>query len=627
MNSISEMLQKTIKSMEGIYNATEIVGNMPHFPALIFSNINKEDYFAPIYEKTESIWMQAYNTIAYTAYQVTETGCQWTDIRTGQACSEDEFRNRLDRIKRNDRAFTEMSQWCCYNLIDTCQMKTLEDFKQCYMAIDQIKTTVVDEVRSLAIVLLDDSISSRALAKEIRDYICDLRMENQMPYHGTVVMATRGIRDNTVDISELMTLAAGLIIISNNDAIGSHDDEGYRNIVTALYSNKINTIAYAFKDRPNRDIALQIYDVLLQAIDRLLKNVGMQEERIDWQKKLGIYGGKISCIHEYLSKQNVTFDLSPIKHLPLKSIQNFDPNTITSMPYAQCASMMWEDSLESFIKDNVYNDANVSGLINTCIDLYEEYLIENVSAHEMAQLREHELDELFSQAGVTTINRNKPVAAYVKDMLMHSLQTDTIAKLAKSKINEMIASSKQLRLVIADLINEFNRLLPADRFATLGDLYKIMAENYLNTDNGKKHLKKIVSPNSTYQNCLNELYLMCQEIIDNNKDIFELPFIKEWEARINNAAANVYTILSQIINQQLESRVYLHGNFPSTVGLSTYMFRTHTVSGGSMYPSDLLRHFESTLTRDNKVHFFNTGSDSNLEVIRLIDLQGSNLKF
>ena len=609
--------------MEGVYNSAEIVGNRPHYPLLVVTNMQDRVAYEGIQEKTESIWPQLGERILYASYQ---EDLQLKEIQSAAAWSHADFQAKLDAVKRDDSAFAEMNLWCVYNLIDTASMKALDDFKKSYQIIAEINRLVVDKTRTMAVVLLDDTITSRELAQEIREYICDQRQEGKMPYDGTVVISNRGYKDQIFDLKEMISVAANVIILSNNDAVGDYDDDYFRNIVGALYSNSVLTIAYAYKERPNEEIALQIYSELFRELERLIQNPSTQSMPINWQQKLGIYAGRIQCVNDYISHQPFQLDLSPLKYLPLKKMEGFAPDKIASMPYGQYIGYIWENSLHAYVRDNILTSKAADTTVQACMKRFEEQLLENVSAQEMAQLREQEIEDLFSQ-GQLVAPTNSTVFDYIKGVYENNLQKETINPMAKRKLREYIETSRGLRATVSNLIKEFNTLVPVGRLDSMGILYLNMTQNYLASDQGKKRMARAVSPAATYSSILDEFYAMTTEIIDQNKEIFELSFIKEWEQRISASEADIYTTLSRIINDQLERKIFLHGNFAANAGISVYMFRTHSISMGSRTASELLSHFQTTLGSTAGVQYFNTGSDNTLEVMKLIDLPGSNIRY
>lgn len=629
MKSVSEMLEKTVQSMEGVYNGSEIVGNRPHYPVMVFSNLQGENYFEPIKNKIKKMWPQVTEKMVYSSYVPKDGGdCSLADISGNEVWNETEFCMMLDTVKQNYNTFAEMGFWCLYNLISTHEMKSLEDFKKCYAILPKLQKIAVDKVRSLAIILLDDSILNRELAKEIREYLHkvynDPDKNKDEHYNGIVVISTRAQNDVTYSLNDLLSITANLIVVSNNDAIGAHDDIYFQNIVNQLYGNKINTIANAFKDRPNKNIALQIYNVLIEEMKKVL-SADTLNTNVEWQKELGIYAGKITYIDDYLKRTNLSLDLSPLKHLPLRSCENVDVENIQNLKYSQLMSMTWEDTVREFVKQNIFADTQAEPIIDAAVKMVEDNIVNNITVNKFLLLDEKEIDYLFSQLNFVEPDRNKSVYEYIKDLYIFSLQKDFIIPRAKEKITELLNNSMKIRKTLSGIVDEFNKYLPTDGFADLGNLYKNMADSYLSSDEGKECVKRIISPNSTLETIIDGLYEICNNIINLNKHIFSLSFIEELEKRLNNTTGSVYSTLMKIIDEQITSRVYLHGNFAINDGLDIYLFRTHKNQGGTMAETDLFTYFSQTFANVPHVQFLNSGSDDSLEVIKLVELNGSKL--
>lgn len=624
MSSISDILKKTIEQMEGTYTGVEIVGNRPHYPVLVTSNVCGQSYFVPIKERIKKLWPQASNYILYTSYETNDSKeCVISDVSGEEIWSVEKFREILDVTKRNENIFAEMAIWNTYNIISTKEMKSIEEFKKCYHILDSLQNIVVDKMRSLAIVLLDDSLANREMAMQIRQYLSELHIKENLEFDGVVVISNRGINDATYEFITLYSLVADIIITSNNDAVGEYDDNDFKNIVGHLYGNKVNTIAYAFKERPNTEIALQIYSVLIGELKKRADEVN-QEQRFDLQKKMGIYAGKISCINDYLSRQKIDIDLSTLKYLPIKDYTKVKDG-IKALTYAEFTNVSWDDALRTYVEENISNNANIEGIVNESIRIFEKQLVDNFTANEMALIKEQEVEDLFGQIGYVTPDPKKLLVEYINELVLHDLQKKVIIPLAKKKIRDYMIKSKGHKKIISRLVEEINPYLPAGGFGSLGNLYKIMTESYIASENGNKHIKAIVAPNATYETIIEELFCMSQGIMDDNKKIFELSFIKEWEKRLNEAEESIYTTLSGIINEQLERKVYLHGNFPVEDSLSVYMFHSHMINGGKREETDLFRYFNKTLADFNGIQYYNTGTDDSLAVLKYIRLNERQL--
>lgn len=623
-NYISNVLNKNVKGMEHAYNGTEMVGNRPHFPVVVMHNCESESIL-PLKNKIKRSWPQSNEYILYSMYSFDDDGSCNMYNSDNSLLDVDSFRCWLDSTKRSGDVFAEMSLWCFYNIIDTEGMKTLEDFKRSYKMLEKFKHIAVDKVRSLAIVLLDDRLTSRDLSKEIKKYIFETVNSQNLSekYDGNLVIANRDISDITYEKNALITLASNAILVSNNDAVGSYDDENFRNIVLRLYGNNINTVSYAVEHRPNRDIALQIYSVIIAEIKKLISK-DMYDQDFNWQKRLGIYAGKISCIDEYLKKRTLTLDLSSLDYLPLKVVDN-DTEKMADMKYSKFIAQSWETTLTDFIQTNLYSNEEITSIVKECVDRFESFMVDNVAANELNYLTLKEIDELFSEIQCVEPNQNSTLGEYINALFIFNLQKNGVLPEVKKKIIDLQKQSSELKNVIVALSNEFYSCLPTNGIEYLGNLYKNMAENYLNTDFGKKHMKVILSPKTTIEQIADEISKMCDEIVDTNRNVFSLSFIKEWEKRLDSAEGSVYKILNSKIDNQLSRHVYLNGNFPTTDGVIVYMFRTHKNSNFTQEKTDLFNYFQSEFSETSDVQFLNTGSDDLLEVMKFISLPYQNI--
>ncbi len=613
--------------MELVYNEAEMVNNRPHYPITIMSNCDR-DLFVPLKNKIGNIWPHASECILYSAYSFNDDGvCKMLD---GNDCALNvsSFRDLLDSIKRNDNIFDEMSLWNFYNIIDTEKMDTLEEFIKSYNVGNDFKYIAVDRVRTMAIILLDDSLSKRELSKKIRKYIYEVSHESSESqntscrYDGNVVLANRDISDVTYEKDTLVNLVANVILISNNDAASSYDDENFRNIVLRLYSNSINTVSCAVEHRPNRDIALQIYGVIITELKKILAKDEINN--INWQKRLGIYAGKISYIDEVLKSKMINIDLSALDYLPFKSA-DCESFKVADMNYRRFIEQSWENSLNDFIQNSLFADNDTTLITRECVSEFEKFIINNFSAIELSCLSLKEIDELFAELQCSETSQMSTVGEYVKSLFIYYLQKELILPEAKNRIIQLQERSTGLKQVFTEFCNEYYLSLPANGVEYLGELYKNMTLSYLSTDTAKFHIKRILSPVSTFELIAEEVSAMCNEVVDSNRNVFSLSLVREWEKRLDSAGENVYIILNSKINNQLDRHVFLNGNFPTSDEMTVYMFRTHKCINGINKETDLFNYFKNELYDISKAQFLNTGSDDLIEVIRFVNLPNQNI--
>ena len=286
MSAITELINNATQELENTNRDIDTVGNRPHFPMFVASNnMTVDDMRKILMRKMERIWPQTISKVVFSAYSnELGSGVTFKDIDNECELEDVQLQLHLDEIKMTRDTFAEMKLWCIYNIIDTSVISSMDDFKKCFSAIQKMKDAIIDTSRSMLILLLDDSSQKRNLAKEIKSFLAD-----GIPgYDGCFILSNRTQDSVMYKMDDLYKIAANVMILSNNDAVGTYDDSDYNARTSCLYNGNVNTVSYSLLERPNKKIALQLLDTFLCNAKKRIKteqnniDLNIRAENLDY---------------------------------------------------------------------------------------------------------------------------------------------------------------------------------------------------------------------------------------------------------------------------------------------------------------------------------------------------------
>ena len=171
MKNMNDLIEKATKDLESMSNLSDMVGNRPHFPMFVLQNNMSENGYDKLYRKMSKIWPQTVTKVVFSSYKVNGDEFQLASLENGQEIGIDAMKSELDKVKMFRDTFAEMRLWFIYNVIDTSVIASIDEFQSQYLSVKNMREIVIDNSRTMLIVLLDDSSLKREMAKEIKEFL------------------------------------------------------------------------------------------------------------------------------------------------------------------------------------------------------------------------------------------------------------------------------------------------------------------------------------------------------------------------------------------------------------------------------------------------------------------------
>ena len=617
MKNMNALIDKTTKEIESMNNLSDMVGNRPHFPMFVLQNSRAESCYEKLRHKMSKIWPQTVSKIVFSAYEA-DAEFQLISIEDGQNIEIDVMKSKLDSVKMVRDTFAEMKLWFIYNIIDTSVVSSLKEFQALYESVKDMRDVVIDNSRAMLIVLLDDSSLKRELAKEIKVFLSKSADE----YDGIFIISNRTYNSEMYKMEDLYGIAANVIVLSNNDAIASCDDQDYAARLSCFYNNHVNTVSYSLFERPNRKIVIQMIDTFLQHMQERANQDFEKFDINEYGKKLGITD-KVELCEEFLKNINYRFNIADMEYLPMRSGDSIGNLKLGEMNYSQFRSLTFDGVIEQFV-ENYYNTVLLPEVNITQFSAeYENEIKNKVSAPEGIEITEDLINDLFIKFADQQVNKNLPLASYIKEQMYLSIRKNVLYPACKARLSKLKKDSELTLHESKQLHNDFIGSIPVDGFDEIGTMYQTIVESYIQSEKGQNDINNVFRAGNKYEDMLEVIFIAICNVIQTNKTRFSLPFIEEWEKRLNLAGDVIYREIYETLDANSRNNIHLFGNFPIDEKLQVYMLHTGDAKG--LKKTDLFTHLEQAYNGVNATQFFNTGIDDSLEVLKIIDCSGEKL--
>ncbi len=616
MSVIEELLKKSEQELEKNNSNSYAVGNRPHYPMFMLFNRQFDRVQADLlFSRIRKIWSQSVKHLVCFSYSPAgDGGLSFGSVCEGSEYTSDEVFAQIDSAKKASGIFAEMNLWNVYNIIDTSVIKTEEEFVRHYGLCADIDKIVLDPHKTMAVILLDDSTAKRSTANSIRDYIA-----NNPKYDSTVIISNRSRSNSMCEMEELYRIVTNVLILSNNDAVSSADDQVFVNLSSTLFSGVPFTVSYVLRERPNEKITKQILDVmfgeLLEEID------GKSADFSSLQKKLGFDNTSRLESEVYLKSINLDIDSSVLRLLPFKDSSVMAKTDFSKARYKDVEPLLCDGAFSAFLARFCDSKVGKGISIDRYVEMFRKKVVEQLDSAELAVYGGDTAERLFDQIQADVVSKDLAAAAYfsakarsyVRNELLYPRFKETFADL-RNRAVERVGQIKSSYEELKDCI-------PLS-FDDVGTIYKNRCSNFLRSAQGEKCKKSILDPTA---DLLDRLVACFREILDANTDLFRLSFINAWALQLGLAGDQIYGMISKAITDDADNAIRLHGNYPIDTRLKVLMLHTHDGNGG--HPTELYEHLQKTFGDDSTVQFFNTGYDDSLEALYFIACPGSNLLY
>ena len=613
MKEIDNLIAQAEAALEEKGQGVNIVGNLPHYPMVILFNDSFDtNAVHTVFSKMARVWPQSSDRLVKNIYSLRCGAVEYTDCDGGGKINEAEFlRSVADELEMTD-AFITMQSLMLYNVIDTSRLDGVDAFGKHYEMMKGLKALVDCPCKTMLIVLLNDTMERRRVSGDIKKYLA----KAEGIYDSTVIISTRKRSNSMCKVADLYKIVSDILVISNGDGANGTYDLEYKTRVGNLYNGGTYVLSYIHHEKPVHNIAAQLLETVIDRANELAgKKDGLSGPELT--KRLGMSDGRFKLCDRFVSEQNIKTDTAMLSHLPLRRIPEDD---FINFKYSNFRNISYDEIIaglaENYCKNRLSGTVDISGLCES----FKKEICEKISAPEFASLTDEDLDYVFSSLNPGTNDSEITVSEYFRRQVGIHMKKDVIFPALRKIIVELRENSRRVVADVAELHSEYKKYIPVD--ANLGRIYKMTAENYLNSNNISD--AKIVGAGNDRSGTVNAIYSCFEGILKENAELFSLPFIEEWAHRLDMSGDRIYKEISNTLSATgNDESLYYYGNYPISEKLKIFML--HTTDYGGKNPTDLYRYLQQTFSDDNLVQYFNTGYDNSIEAVTLISCSGNNL--
>ena len=592
------------------------VGNRPHYPMFVLSNTSTDfDMLCQFRKNAELVWPQSASNLVYASYNLKDGKIY--DI-CGEEATTDELSQKLDDVKCNHDAFAEMKKWCVYNVVDTSFVDDIVEFEAAYNYINVIKDIVVDTTVSMLVVILDDSTRMRKHADIIKHFLAN---ENSKVYDGMIIVSNRTMDNAMQSKDEIYRIVSNVFTLSNNDAVGGFDNEDYSARNAILYSNRINTVSYTRLEQPMMEKAVQMIEIVLSEALKRFDKKSAPIDKQQWKDYFGISNGKIKMCEKYISSTDLTVDLSALLHIPLSRIDTAYDD-FGKMSYAKLKDCTFDGILERFVENYYTKELENNFPLKLFEEDYIKFISENIPSNCMLELDNNTLNEIYNELCAHNINNSTTIEDFIVNEICCNIRKKVYLRF-RTIISNMIKDAQRIKDTIVELHTAAQKEKPLIEPEFIGDIHKNLTYSYLQGAKGDSDIKSVMSTSNKMADIQIALERTIKSIITTHIDDFAKNFATMWISIFGTSTEGT-TKLRQALDGDYKRRISLNGVFSVDNVLSVYMFHTVDITGQQKTP--LLDLMQQAYIVDNKIQFFNTGTDDSIEVMKFVDCGGNKLE-
>lgn len=620
---VEQLILKTKNKLEINNQSVKNAGNRPRYPMILFYNdaFTQEKYLS-IKDRIKKIWPGSVNHLLNYRYNNdSQSGFVLKKFESEIPVDENSVRLSMDDVQKNDNAFGGMEKWLIYNIIDTTEIESVQEFEKQYSILNYIVNMTDDQVQSMVIVLLNESSVKRGVAKEIREFL-----SRRSDYNSNIIISTRTKTNRMFDISQLYRLVSNILVLSCNDTVNSNTTDDYVKRSNILYSNNETfTVSYVLCEKPNRKISIQINEMILDGIREYANKIVFKKPGVfEWKKMLAFENDEFQVAEKYMKQITLNDFIGLFQYLPMKSMPEKRDVSIESLSYKEFCNKYYASSLENYI-DNVMTPKILNSLnFGLCVSEFKEYICKNVSLYELKDLSDSITEEIFAVSALSNNNSGISVKDYCINKIVYNIKKDYLYPEFKKVLKGLRENSIEVEKIIYSLYDEMSSYSVAGD-SELGDIYKNRVSIYLsaNLEDGHKWTKKICNPANSAKEILSEISNCADDIIDSNREFFSMPYIEDWEARLGEKGDKIYNSINSTLTGNRDDHIHLYGHFISKNLLNVYLL--HTGNADGTQKTKLYEHISQATREEQDNQYFNTGYDDAVEVISFISCKDINL--
>lgn len=257
MDAIINLVDQATHELEKINNMADMVGNRPHFPMFIASNLSSASVYAQLRRKMELAWPQSASKLVFSAYAADESGTvQLKNTSDNANIGEEQVQALLDEIKFSRETFESMSLYKHTEWVDgicfwifIIMATALISAASVYVSYNAVSSFILISVSSiisiLAIIILNVKNKNRFTGNKISKTIVVI---------GAFLWIIFPVRNFGVDYAvEVQNKVAQADVELGAQGVDTNDI--YITVTPRGKDNFIKTCLYYWDDAENRDYA------------------------------------------------------------------------------------------------------------------------------------------------------------------------------------------------------------------------------------------------------------------------------------------------------------------------------------------------------------------------------------
>lgn len=635
---MEQLLRDSERELRKISQNAANVGNRPHYPMFIlWDDSFQEEAFqedGEISARLKRIWPTAFRYLAQFAYRIADGD----EIRllTLPDKREAERKLTLETLAREQSAhemFAEMGQWRLYNVVDTSRFETLEEFQSHYYALRDFQNILEDANRSMLILLLDDSRNRREIANQIRDFLS----KNSGFYDSTVVVSNLTRNNSRYEMARLYRIAAGVLLLSNNDPFHEKDRSGFSQRSSAFYTGGSFVVSYQSLERPTREIALQIHSAIL---DEALKMTSPGDSVWKWKGFLTAdsHMDRLNALcEETLRAWPIPIRRETLEFLPLRSVPpKLPPEGLGGLPYNRLKQHTFPGVLNYLAEE--YGGAYLSDeneketaqrRADEMAEKWKAAALRNRPLHAFRRLTDEQIDAMTGELDAGTPREGESAKEYLEECVRVRLRQNLLYPRLNAALRELRQRAADNMTTLLSLRDACRQMIPPQGFQRLGSSYELSAREFLQDSVGREFLQRICGECANEEDMLQQMLKCFQALVSRNQAQFSLSFADEWMKRLRfdegrDGERNIYRTISNVLTSEEDAHFHLRGNYPlGSKRLRVFCLHTTDINGEN--PTELYENLKTAFLSDPILQYLNTGYAGTLEAFTLLSCDGENL--
>lgn len=597
------------------------VGKGPQFPTIILF-IGEESIkgFAQIATSLFEVWPPYREELKFIGVTGPECENEYVELRIKDnevlksVILEDDITQIMNELFSEKTHFPNKSSLAVYYVLSTSDCNSDKDFVAYINILNEVKRALrIEEtdMKTALFVLLDESITARLIAREIRNELSKYYDESSIYDNFNSIFLISNRKNSNTLLSNwgvCYKIISSIIELSNND-----DD----NITTSLFSKRILTVKYAREEKPSAKIGEVVVTKLLDELSNVyvVNNVSLLDDEDRLLQSLGITKDRtISIIDNFV--QNTIIPQLPDSHkltlFPRKNMDtNVDVTSISSQDFNDLTLDSWDCFLSKIISDSIKNIGTEQK--QRWSEEYSKHLHDKFTINELIYLNDHieSIRQLFRHDKFPSSNMD--VLGFAVSRIKYEISSN------EELIEIFISSIQEEAIKAKTLLQSWNELLQSRQNLfgindnNLKQFYESRVINYL--DHNRNRLMTELRNQKDVNSVENFLKKTLSEIISKD-DIYLDTFENELNNRINRDGLG--TDVGQYIRRKLT------GNDVDTYLKVSFAFGVPVVSAIMLkFGTPLYESFSKTL--GHEIYYYNTGYGNAAESVEVYEVVQGNL--